>query len=196
MHQYTNQLPKLSLPQYGRNIQRMIDHCRTIADRDERNRCAQSIITAMCTLFPPQGGDAAEHKRKLWDHLIIMSGFELDIDLPFEKVHSEDFAPKPEPIPLPQTGKMPMRRYGATIVRLIEKAAAMEPGDERDALIFMIADHMKKTIVAHNRENTDDGRVLTDLYNLSRGAIDINPDDMRLHEFRALPAPSKKKKKK
>ena len=79
---YKNHLKTLVLPEYGRNIQNMVDHCLTIEDRDERTRCARSIIDAMSILFPAQG-DRQAARRKLWDHLAIMSGFELDVDLPF-----------------------------------------------------------------------------------------------------------------
>ena len=89
-----------------------------------------------------------------------------------------------------------MRRYGATIVRMIDVASGMEPGEARDELVFMIADHMKKIVVAFCREGVDDQRVFDDLRMLSHGAINVHTDQMRLHEFRALPAPSKKKKKK
>lgn len=93
---YTNHLKRLVLPEYGRNIQNMVDHCTTIADREERNRCAEAIIEAMLTLFPSQG-DAVEYRRKLWDHLLIMSDFTLDVDFPFEHVAPETFDGGPAP---------------------------------------------------------------------------------------------------
>lgn len=193
---YTNRLSKLTLPEYGRNIQKMIDHCLTIEDRDERTLCANTIVGAMSTLFPAQGDDREAHKRKLWDHLFIMSDFKLDIDIPFNHVQSDVFADGPDQIDIAKPGYMPMRRYGATIVRMIDVASGMEPGEARDELVFMIADHMKKIVVAFCREGVDDQRVFDDLRMLSHGAINVQPDQMRLHEFRALPAPSKKKKKK
>ena len=80
---YNTQLKKLKLPEYGRNIQQIIDYCCTIEDREERTRCAYSIIQIMGSLFP-QLGDEADYKHKLWDHLAIMSDFKLDIDYPYE----------------------------------------------------------------------------------------------------------------
>lgn len=153
---YTNRLKKLILPQYGRNIQNMVDYCLTIEDRDERNECAAAIIDAMRVLFPPTG-DAMEYERKLWDHLIIMSDFTLDVDSPFESVAPETFDEGPDPVPLERPGSLPFRHYGKLIPALIETACAMEDGDERDALITLVANQMKKTLLAANPEVEDMG---------------------------------------
>lgn len=193
---YTNRLPRLVLPEYGRNIQKMVDHCLTIEDRNERTACARTIVSAMNTLFPPAGEDIEEHKRKLWDHLFIISDFRLDVNVPFNHVASDVFADAPDHIEVARPGYMPMRKYGANIVRMIDVASGMEPGEARDELVFMLADHMKKILVAFCREGVDDRRVFEDLRMLSHGAIVLDPELVRLHEFRALPAPSKKKKKK
>ena len=193
---YTNRLPRLTLPEYGRNIQRMVDHCVTIENREERTLCANTIVNAMNTLFPAQGDNQAEHMRKLWDHLFIMSGFNLDVDVPFEHVQSDVFADRPDNIPIARPEHMPMRRYGRNIARMIDVACGMEPGEERDSLVFLIADHMKKIVVAFDREGVDDRRVFDDLRMLSHGMLALDPEHTTLHEFRALPAPSKKKKKK
>lgn len=191
---YTNQLKPLILPEYGRNIQNMVDHCVTIADRDERNRCANTIVTAMLALFPSTG-DPQEYRRKLWDHLMIMSNFELDVDLPFEHIDREAFDDRPEPLPVSKPSELKMRHYGANIPRMVDVAVSMEPGPERDALIFLIADHMKKAVVAFSNEQIDDRRVFADLRMMSHGQINLDPEHMRLHEFKAAPAPGKKKKK-
>lgn len=103
---YTNHLKKLILPEYGRNIQNMVDHCLTLEDREERTACAHTIVRAMMTLFPNNTSDREEYRRKLWDHLLIMSDFKLDIDLPFETVRPETFEGRPEPLPLPGHPKM------------------------------------------------------------------------------------------
>ena len=81
--QYTSELKRLVLPEYGRNVQQMVDHCMTIEDRAERTRCANTIINIMGNLFPHLR-DIEDFKHKLWDHLAIMSDFKLDIDYPYE----------------------------------------------------------------------------------------------------------------
>ncbi len=192
---YNNRLKKLVLPEYGRNIQNMVDYCTTIEDREERNICATTIIDAMMTLFPASG-DIEEYRRKLWDHLAIMSDFTLDVDYPYEIVDRLVFGDMPEPVPAERPGSFPYRHYGRLIPRLIETAVSMEDGDERNALITLVANQMKKTLMAANPEGVDDRRVLNDLRAMSHGAIDADPERIYLHEFKQAPTPSGRKKKK
>ena len=124
-----------------------------------------------------------------------MSGFELDIDLPFEHVDREVFADRPDTMPVAKPSDFKMRHYGANIPRMVDIAVDMKPGEERDALIYLIADHMKKAMVAFNREQVNDKRVFSDLRMMSHGAINLDPEQVRLHDFKAAPAPAKKKKK-
>lgn len=192
---YSNQLKRLVLPEYGRNIQNMVDHCLTIEDRDERTACAHSVVEAMYTLFPPTG-DPEEYRRKLWDHVLIMSDYKLDVDYPYEHVDPQVFADRPEPVEAMRPGSMPFRHYGRLIPQLIEAAVAMEEGEERDALILMIGNQMKKTLLASANDNAEDERVFADMRHLSHGAICVDPASMKLHEFKQAPTPSGKKKKK
>ena len=106
---YNTQREKLVLPEYGREIQSMVDHAVGIKDRAERQHCAESIIAIMDHMFP-DGADAEEHHRKLWDHLAIMSGFKLDIDYPFAVKQAEDIAKRPDPMDYPKT-RIPVRHY-------------------------------------------------------------------------------------
>ncbi len=192
---YNNHLKRLILPEYGRNIQRMVDHCLTIEDRDERTRCAHSIVAAMLTLFPATG-DATEYRRKLWDHLMIMSDFSLDVDCPFEHVERQVFAGAPDPVPAERPGSMPFMNYGKIIPQLIDTAAAMEPGEERDALVLMIAHQMKKTLMGYKLDNVEDRRIFDDLRAMSHGILTLDPEQTHLLDFKQAPTPSGKKKKK
>lgn len=192
---YSNRLKKLILPEYGRNIQNMVDHCLTIADRDERNMCARTIIESMYTLFPPTG-DPEEYRRKLWDHLAIMSDFGLDVDYPVPPVDRRVFDNGPDPVSIERTGFMSMRHYGNLIPKLVMTAAEMPEGDERDALITLVANQMKKTMMAANPEGVDDMRILKDLRALSHGLIAADPARIHLQEYKTAPTPSGKKKKK
>ncbi len=191
---YNNHRENLILPEYGRNIQNMLDHCLQIEDRAERTRCARSIVDAMCILFPSQGSPAAQ-RRKLWDHLAIMSDFKLDVDLPFELVHPEEFASKPEPVAI-GSGQARRRIYGCLLEMMISEMAKMEPGEERDALVVLLANHMKKLQLAVNPEGVDDEKIFKDLYEMTDGVINIKPEEMHLHEFAIAPVAGKKKKKK
>lgn len=191
---YNTQKPLLNLPEYGRNIQQMVDHCLTIENRDERTRCAYSVIRAMGNLFPELRDDPSS-THKLWDHLAIMSGFKLDIDYPCEIITSENLGTYPRAIPYPGN-YIQFRHYGKTIENMIARAVEMPEGEERDALVMLIAEQMKKLQVAVNKDNVDDERIFRDLYDYSRGAIYLDTEHHKLHDYKIAPAPSGKKKKK
>ena len=190
---YNTRLKQLILPEYGRNLQRMVDHCLTIEDREERNICALSIITAMESLFPEL--KQPENAHKVWDHLAIMSDFKLDIDFPDEVVQPDQLKTTPETVPYPQSG-IRVRHYGKIIEQMIAKAADMPEGEERDEVIMLIANHMKKQMLAVNPDGVDDRKIFDDLAWYSRGSIRLSPETHRLHEFQAMPQPQSGKKKK
>ena len=201
MYNYNTQLKKLALPEYGRNIQQMVDYCCTIPDKDERTRCAYTIIKTMGNIFP-QLRDEADYKHKLWDHLAIMSDFKLGIDYPYEIVKEENLETKPEPVKY-KLEHIKMRHYGKIIERMIERACEYPEGKEKDALIMLIANHMKKVIYLINKEDVEDAKIFKDLAFYSHGKINLDPATHSLHQFKeatAATAPknasNKKKKKK
>ena len=201
MYNYNTQLKKLALPEYGRNIQQMVDYCCTIPDKDERTRCAYTIIKTMGNIFP-QLRDEADYKHKLWDHLAIMSDFKLDIDYPYEIVKEENLETKPEPVKY-KLEHIKMRHYGKIIERMIERACEYPEGKEKDALIMLIANHMKKVIYLINKEDVEDAKIFKDLAFYSHGKINLDPATHSLHQFKeatAATAPknasNKRKKKK
>ncbi len=196
MLSYNTQLKKLAMPEYGRNVQQMVDHCCTIEDREERTRCAYSIVQIMGNLFP-ELRDEADYKHKLWDHLAIMSDFKLDIDYPYDVVKEENLVSKPERLGY-KLETIKYRHYGKIIERMILKAAEYEPGEERDALVMLIANHMKKLIYQISNEDVDDAKIFKDLAYYSHGKINLDPQTHALHEFKVAPTaqPAAKKKKK
>ncbi len=194
---YNTQLEHLVLPEYGRNVQQMIDHCMAIEDRDERNRCAHTIVSIMDNMFPENRSEA-DYKRKLWDHLAIISGFQLDIDYPYEVVEPNHLVSRPEPIDY-QLEPIKFRHYGKIIERMIERAAEYPEGEERDALVLLLAHHMKKLIYQISREDVEDAKIFRDLEYYSRGRIKLDPSQHILHDYQEVPQKQntgKKKKKK
>ncbi|MDP4276485.1 MAG: DUF4290 domain-containing protein [Bacteroidota bacterium] len=181
---YNTQMNILNLPEYGRNIQRMVDHALTIQDREERKRCAQTIISIMGNLFPHLR-DVPDFKHKLWDHLAIMADFKLDIDYPYELIQKENLFSKPDVVPY-QSGRIKVRHYGRYLDELIDKAVLMEEGPERTRLVQLIANHMKKCILSWNRDAVDDQKIFDDLSQLSNGKIVVNPDMVHLIDTREL----------
>lgn len=194
MLNYNTQLKRLKLPEYGRTIQSMVDHCLTIADRDERTQCAYAIVKSMSKVNPSAEKNE-ESERKLWDHLAIMSDFKLDIDYPFEVVKPEHLDSKPDAV-LYISNPIRYRHYGKNIVDMIAVAFDMPEGEERDELVLLIANHMKKTMLAVNRDGVEDEKVFRDLTELSHGSIRLSADTVKLHEFQAAPEPKTGKKKK
>ncbi len=168
---YNTQQPQLIIPEYGRNIQRMIDHCGTIENREERNRCARAIIQVMGQLNPHLR-DVADFTHKLWDHLFIISNFSLDVDSPYPKPSPETFDTKPDRIAYP-SGRIRYKHYGKTVEEMIEKAKAYEEGPEKEELKRTIANHMKKSYINWNKDSVTDEIIVGHLAELSKGALKI-----------------------
>lgn len=191
---FYNKETRLVIPEYGRNIHKLVEYCTKIEDRAERNDCAYSIIRLMESMFPADG-DVDKHHRKLWDHLALMSNFSLDIDWPYEVVDRESYASKPNLIPMPEGNRKINRQYGDILIRMVEQAAEMPASEERDALIMLLANQMKKSLLLLNPDIADDDRVFADIYRITHGAINLKLEGKKLYDFKALPAPKKKKKK-
>ena len=186
--------PQLKLPEYGRNIQKMIDFCVGIEDRDERTRCAYSIADVMATLFPTVVGEGGD-RQKIWDHINIMSGFKLDIDYPCEVITEDQLKPTHSNLPY-NSSSLKYRIYGKNLQEMIRKVAGMENCVEKDQLIFLIANQMKKLLLFHNPENATDAKVFEDIANISEGKILIDASSYRLNEYVDNSSVKTKKKKK
>lgn len=178
---YNTQREKLVLPEYGREIQSMVDHAVGIKDRAERQHCAESIIAIMDHMFP-DGADAEEHHRKLWDHLAIMSGFKLDIDYPFAVKQAEDIAKRPDPMDYPKT-RIPVRHYGSMMFELFDRLKNMEPGKERDELVKLTANQMRRDLAQWSHGSCDEEKVAADLAHFTDGKIHL---DLKNFKFEKL----------
>lgn len=172
------------LPEYGRNIQNMVDYCVTIQDREERKRCADTIINIMGNMFPHLR-DVNDFKHILWDHLAIMSDFKLDIDYPYEIVKKEELDTRPPRLPY-NNSRIRYRHYGKTLEHLIQKATAFEPGPEKDQLVRLLATQMKKSFLTWNKESVDDRKIFKDLEELSEGQIVLNEEVCKLLDSREI----------
>ena len=195
---YNTDSAPIILPEFGRNIEGLVNYCCDLPDREERTRCAYAIADLMAGLFPDLVGENKDYTQ-IWDQINIISRFRLDIDFPCDVVTEDRLNPKPERIPY-TAGAMRYRHYGKNIEKMIATVADMEEGEERDLLISMIAHHMKKLMLTHNKEGVDDAKILRDLAEYSNGKIDLDPSKYLLHEFKeveiAAPAGKSKKKKK
>lgn len=176
---YNTSRPRLIIPEYGRHVQRMVEHVMEIEDRDQRTRTAKAIIQVIGRLNP-QLRNSDNFERTLWDHLYIMSEFKLDVDGPFPKPTPEELESKPERVPYPQT-TIKYGHYGKMVQRMITQCAEMEPGETRDAYTTVIANHMKKQFLAWNRDTVPDPVILKDLGELSKGKLKVKEDVQLAH---------------
>ena len=192
---YNTQREKLALPEYGREIQRMVDHAKTLADKKERQRCAETIIAIMDRMFP-QNRQNADYKHKLWDHLALMSNFELDIDWPYDIDQAATITTRPEPMPYPMKD-IAVKHYGYMVFELFDKLKQMEPGKERDELTRVTANQMKRNLMLWSHGSSDDEKVASDLARFTDGKIqlDLNTFKFEKVSVRDVEVRSKKKKR-
>ncbi|MBN1111336.1 MAG: DUF4290 domain-containing protein [Bacteroidales bacterium] len=191
---YNTSRKKLILPEYGRNIHKMVDFILTVEDRNERNRLAHSVINIMGNMNP-QLRDINDFKHKLWDHLALMAEFKLDIDYPYELPNSETLNKAPNKVPY-QDKNRKYRHYGVTVQRFIEEAKKIEDPEEKEALAVLIAEHMKKSYYNWNKYVVTDDVIIGDLSAMSGGNLKLDVDKITLAEIRETSARSKVVKKK
>jgi hypothetical protein len=175
--EYNTSLPHMIIPEYGRNIQKMIDFAISVEDREERNRVAQAIINVMGQLNPHLR-DVTDFKHKLWDHIFIISDFKLDVDSPYPKPTRETFQTKPDRVAYP-SNDIRYKHYGKTVERIIAKAKEYPEGEEKNVLVESIANLMKRSYLNWNRDSVNDEVILKQLVELSKGQLKVDPSALR-----------------
>ena len=176
--QYNTNRKQLIIPEYGRHIHLMIEQIMEKKDKSERNKLAKAVIGVMGNLNPHLR-DVPDFQHKLWDQLFIMSNFKLDVDSPFEKPEAETLAAKPEKLPYPQNYPK-YRFYGNNIKRMIDIAIRWEEGELKSALVYNIANHMKKCFLNWNKDTVEDSVIHSHLDELSKGKLRVSSDQLPL----------------
>ena len=171
---YNTQREKLIMPEYGREIQEMVDYAITLPEKAQRQRCAETIIEVMTRMTPQEHG-SADYEQKLWDHLAIISDFKLDIDWPKDVSGAKKITTKPAPMPYPMS-KIPVRHYGKMMFEVFDRLKTMEPGEERDELVRQTANQMKRSLVQWSHGSADDEKVASDLARYTDGVIQLDLD--------------------
>ena len=193
---YNTQREPLLMPEYGREIQKMVDYAVTLPDRGERLRCAETIVRMMITKVP-QLRENANYEQTLWDHLYLMSHKQLDIDWPYDVSEAEKILGKPEPMAMPKKGShVRLRHYGRLIEEMFEKLKAMPEGEERDELVRITANQMKRDLAAWGHGSLDDERVAVDLARFTDGKVQLDLGTMRLDRMPAAAAGDVQRRKK
>ncbi|MBU3821581.1 DUF4290 domain-containing protein [Flavobacteriaceae bacterium XHP0103] len=182
--EYNTEREHLIIPEYGRHMQKMINHAKTIKNKDERERLAKAIISVMGNM-QPHLRDVPDFQHKLWDQLFIMSNFELDVDSPFPKPSKELLEERPAPLKYPQNFPK-YRFYGNNIKTMIDVANTWEEGELKEALIYTIANHMKKCFLNWNKDTVEDEVIYDHLYELSGGKINLRNSDEDLSDANSL----------
>lgn len=192
---YNKQRTKLFLPEYGRHIQEMVDSLLHIEDRRERNRQAKAVIAVMGNLFPTLR-DTEDFAHKLWDHLFIMSDFQLDVDSPYDKPTREELTIKPNSLKYSQGG-ITYKHYGKYVERMIGSLDGSEEPETLRKTIDNIARHMRTKSFEYNQEHPNNEVIIKDIRRMSNGDIEIDEasinnlrNDYKQH-LSARPAKSK-----
>ena len=193
---YNTQREKLVMPEYGREIQKMVELAISLPTKEERMQCAKAIIRQMESKNP-QIRDNADYQQTLWDHLFLMSHKQLDIDWPFDVSNAEKIHSKPQPIPIvKENGQTHMRHYGRLIMEIFEKLKTMPEGAERDELVRLTANQMKRDLAAWGHGLNDNEKIADDLARFTDGKIQI---DLSMFQFGPVGVPAgegKRKKRK
>lgn len=174
--EYNSDREKLIIPEYGRHIQKLVNHCIALEDRDMRNTMAVAIVQVMGNM-QPHLRDVPDFQHKLWDQLFIMSDYRLDVETPYPKPEREVLQAKPEPLSYPRSASK-YRFYGNNIQIMIDTALTWEEGEMKEALVYAIANHMKKCYLNWNKDTVDDDVILSHLDELSGGKLSLKEKDI------------------
>lgn len=177
---YNNTRRKLYLPEYGRHIHQMVDQLMMIENREERNRQARVVIAVMGNLQPTLR-DTADFNHKLWDHLFIMSDFQLDVDSPYSRPTRQDLVIKPAPMHYTQ-GRIMFKHYGKYVARIIEKLCSEEDTEARNAAIGSVARYMRAKSFEYNQEHPNNEVIIKDIKQMSNNAIEL--DEVAINNLR------------
>ena len=188
--EYNTEREHLIIPEYGRHLQKMINYAKELETKEERNKVSKAIISVMGNL-QPHLRDVPDFQHKLWDQLFIMSDFELDADSPYPTPSKEELSERPEPLRYPQNHPK-YRFYGNNIKTMIDVANTWDDGDLKEALIFTIANHMKKCFLNWNKDTVEDDVIYDHLYELSGGKINLKDADEDLSDADSLMRGKKK----
>ena len=172
---------KLYLPEYGRHIHKMVDQLMDIEDREERNRQARAVIAVMGNLQPTLR-DTADFTHKLWDHLFMMSDFQLDVDSPYPRPTREELTIKPRRLEYSQE-RIAYKHYGKYVARILRKLRDEGETAGTPAAIDSLARYMRTKSFEYNQEHPNNEIIIKDIKQMSENGIEI--DEVALNNLRS-----------
>ena len=179
---YNTERVKLYIPEYGRNVQKMVDYLKTIEDRQKRNEQARAIVKVM-EIINPAVHLQDNYEQKLWDHLHIISGFDLDVDSPYPAPAPESLHEKPKMVPMADK-PIKATHYGRNIENFIELIAGMEDGEQKISMIRTLATYMRQQYLIWNKDSVSDATIFQDIERLSDYRIKV-PEGLQLSRIDA-----------
>lgn len=177
MHTYNTLESQVVLKEYGRNVQKLVEHLKTIEDKEERNQKASTLVDLMRQINPSVK-DTPEATQKLWDDLHIISDFSLEIDGPFPTPEREILYKKPDRVPY-ATNSITFKHFGLNIELLIAKAITMEDAEEQEAAIIHIGKLMKTFFYSYNKDIMEDDVVFANIRKLSKNKLTIDMEKVK-----------------
>ena len=174
---YNTERVTLHIPEYGRNVQKMVDYLKTIEDREKRNEQARAIIKVM-EILNPAVHLQENYEQKLWDHLFIIADFDLDVDSPYPMPERDSMYKRPEVVPIE---KKPLRasHYGRNIENMIDLVAQKEDGEEKNGMLSVLAGYMKQQYLIWNKDTVSDETIFQDIEKLSDYRIKV-PEGLQM----------------
>ena len=169
--EYNTQREPLKMSEYGRNILKMVEQLREIPDREKRTEQARAIIKTM-EILNPQVRQQENWEQKLWDHLYMIAGFDLDVDSPYPCPVKEDFETKPVPLPMKGT-KIRATHYGRNIEKILDLLAQEPDGEVKTQMIRSLAIYMRQQYLIWNKDSVSDETIFADIEKLSEYKIKV-----------------------
>ena len=183
---------RLLLPEYGRNVQKMVQWLFTIEDRELRSRQAALVVATMANVYPHKR-DTVEFRNMLWDHLFMIAGNELDVDAPFDKPAPDQFSPRPLRIPYGQS-YVAQKQYGALIPRMAREVVRLEDAAVRQKIAATLARTMRQKSYDYNNEYPSNDAIVADLYDMTDGAIRLDSSVFQGAQLEVRPTNNSNKK--
>lgn len=186
MAEYNTQKDHLLIREYGRNTQNLINHAKTIEDKEKRQAYIEEIVRLIMSMHP-HTRNVDDYELKVWSHVLKMANYDLDVEEP-DNLPDARTRRKPDKVNYPISTRR-LRHYGANVRTMIEKAKKMEDKEKQEAYIAVIGAYMKMSYKSWNRESVQDEVIYEEFAKLSRGELKI-PEGTNLD---SLISPKKKK---